>query len=58
MGQNYILNLNKQLNNTKLSRMTYLGFKEPRIIGVLGGVVGINSRIWRSIGYFVRCGGG
>ena len=27
----------KQLNSTKLSRMTHLGFKEPRIIGVSGG---------------------
>ena len=34
----FILNLTKQINSTKLSRMTHLGFKEPRIRGIRGGV--------------------
>ena len=37
-GTKSILNLTKQLNSTKLSRMTHLGFKESRIRGVRGVV--------------------
>ena len=39
-GQKSILNLTKQSNSTKLSRMTHLRFKESRIRGVRGGCRG------------------
>ena len=59
MGQKSILNLTKQLNSTKLSRMTHLGIKEPRVIGVSGGGVGVKCenlakyRVLRDVWWWV-----